>query len=209
MTFKEKKIPWNKGLKGDPYKSHFPNGLGGTFQKGITPRSKRKHMSDETKKKISDSKIGKPSWNKSLSVGGMSGKKHSEETLSKMSLSQKSWTRNKRGVMSEETRLKISIANKGKRFKSIPVEDRKQAYDTDYKDWMKSVKNRDDWKCKISNEECFGRLEAHYILPWSLFPNLRYETNNGITLCVFHHPRKRSEEKRLAPLFKKLLLNET
>lgn len=74
-----------------------------------------------------------------------------------------------------------------------------------YMGWMKAVKNRDEWKCRIANVDCNGRLEAHHILNWRDYPELRYEINNGITLCQAHHPRKRAEEKRLAPFFMELV----
>lgn len=77
--------------------------------------------------------------------------------------------------------------------------------DSAYMEWRKTVKNRDGWKCKISNQDCNGRLEAHHILPWRNFPELRYEINNGITLCHAHHPRRWAEEKRLAPYFIELV----
>jgi len=80
--------------------------------------------------------------------------------------------------------------------------------DVAYLEWMKAVKNRDDWKCKINNEECRGRLEAHHILRWSKFPELRYEVNNGISLCALHHPRKINDEETLAPLFRELIVTE-
>ena len=86
--------------------------------------------------------------------------------------------------------------------------DRLKMYDVKYKYWMKEVKDRDNWKCKINNKDCNGRLEAHHILPWSKFPELRYEVNNGITLCLHHHPRKRNDEKILAPMFKKMVLDK-
>ncbi len=70
-----------------------------------------------------------------------------------------------------------------------------------YVGWMKQVKNRDNWKCRMANEDCNGRLEAHHILNWIDYPELRYEINNGITLCHSHHPRRREEEKRLIPTF--------
>jgi hypothetical protein len=75
-----------------------------------------------------------------------------------------------------------------------------------HKDWSKNVKNRDGWKCKISNGDCSGRLEAHHILGWKSHPELRYQTNNGITLCHAHHPRKREDETRLSPYFQELVL---
>lgn len=77
--------------------------------------------------------------------------------------------------------------------------------DSLYMVWRKQVKDRDGWKCKIANEDCNGRLEAHHILPWRDYPELRYQINNGITLCLAHHPRRRAEEKRLASFFQELV----
>jgi len=74
-----------------------------------------------------------------------------------------------------------------------------------HREWSQSVKNRDGWKCRISNQDCSGRLEAHHILGWTDHPELRYEVNNGITLCHFHHPRKRKDEIRLSPYFSSLV----
>ncbi len=83
--------------------------------------------------------------------------------------------------------------------------DRLKAYDVRYKIWMKAVKNRDGWKCKMSNTDCSGRLEAHHILRWHDFPELRYIVDNGITLCCHHHPRKISDENRMADSFRALI----
>lgn len=78
-------------------------------------------------------------------------------------------------------------------------------YDTKYKYWMLEVKKRDYWKCRIDNTDCKGRLEAHHILPWRNHPELRYVITNGITLCKYHHPRKRIDEINLSPYFQKLV----
>src|SRR3990167_6850798 len=80
-----------------------------------------------------------------------------------------------------------------------------QAYDVRYKYWMFEVKKRDNWRCQVANDNCKGRLEAHHILSWRDYPELRYQVNNGITLCHFHHPRVRKEEKRLSPYFQDLV----
>lgn len=114
-------------------------------------------------------------------------------------------------VPSEETRKKISESHKGER-NYLWISDRTQLKD-DHKDrggqlhreWSLNVKNRDGWKCKISNGDCSGRLEAHHILGWKSYPELRYQITNGITLCHFHHPRKREEEKKLSPYFQQLV----
>lgn len=61
---------------------------------------------------------------------------------------------------------------------------------------------------QMSEEEkinCKGRLEAHHILSWKDYPELRYDINNGITLCHAHHPRKRDEEAELSPYFQSLV----
>jgi len=71
--------------------------------------------------------------------------------------------------------------------------------------WRESVFGRDGYKCKINNQKCNGQLEAHHILPWRDFSELRFNINNGITLCHAHHPRKRVEEKRLILYFQGLV----
>ena len=77
--------------------------------------------------------------------------------------------------------------------------------DSAYQDWRKKVWVRDGFKCKVVGPDCSGRLEAHHILGWTKYPELRYEINNGITLCHAHHPRKRSEEAELSPYFQQLV----
>jgi hypothetical protein len=79
-------------------------------------------------------------------------------------------------------------------------------HDPLYKQWHRAVKARDGWRCKITDEKCRGRLEAHHILPWSKFPELRYKINNGITLCHHHHPRTRKDEMNLSPYFSSLVI---
>lgn len=77
--------------------------------------------------------------------------------------------------------------------------------DSAYKDWRKNVWSRDKFTCRIADNNCDGRIEAHHILAWSAHPELRYQVNNGITLCHAHHPRARAEEKRLIPTFQELV----
>lgn len=115
----------------------------------------------------------------------------------------------------EESKLKISNSRKGKTTKekhpmwisdrSLLVKNEKKHLDGRYREWMISVKMRDSWKCKINNSDCNGRLESHHILNWADYPELRYEINNGITLCHAHHPRKREDEAKLSPFFQSLV----
>lgn len=115
--------------------------------------------------------------------------------------------------VSIETRKKISIFNttltgeKARRWikdRSKLVK-RQERNDVAYKDWRRQVWLRDSFKCKIANPNCEGRIEAHHILSWRYYPELRYQVNNGITLCRAHHPRVRAEEKRLIPTFQELV----
>ena len=106
---------------------------------------------------------------------------------------------------------KIRKANKGREpwNKGLRTKEPSNRHsDSFYGEWRRQVYKRDNWKCRINNCNCSGRIEAHHILRWSKFPELRYEVNNGITLCVFHHPRKIKDEKRLIQTFRELVLIE-
>lgn len=75
----------------------------------------------------------------------------------------------------------------------------------EYKHWRLEVYRRDNYKCKIDDCNCSGRIIAHHILSFTHYPELRYNINNGITLCQAHHPLKRAEEKLLVPTFQELI----
>jgi len=144
-----------------------------------------KEISKETKLKISKSSTGENSSK------GMLGKKHSIETKKKMSISHKG----------EKNPKWIKDRSKLKKFNDLALDRRSSAY----ANWRKDVLKRDNNKCKINNKDCKGRLEVHHILSYTNYPELRYDINNGITLCHAHHPRTRAKEKRLSPYFKELV----
>lgn len=162
-------------------------------------RKNSKH-SEESRRKMSESA------KKRHAKGNhpMLGKTFSEESRLKMSLSQSG------KVLSLETRIKLSENKKGKLHWNYKedrtlLSKRQERGDSAYREWRISVYRRDKFICKIGNEDCKGRIEAHHILGWTEFPELRYEINNGITLCHSHHPRKREEEKRLVNYFNELV----
>lgn len=177
----------------------------------------------------------------------MLGRKHSEETKKKISKANKGkkapYSCFKIGhSVSEEVRLKISKANKGRisklRGKPSPLKGRKQSLEViqkrvskimgenhpgwvknreelksrkngrrcnDHKKWSRNVKKRDNNICKLNNKDCCGKIYSHHILSYKDYPELRYDINNGITLCKYHHPTKRVDEIKYESYFKQLI----
>lgn len=156
------------------------------FKKGSIPWNKGKTKKD-------DPRIPQP----------LLGKHRSDETKEKIKKShtgmKKPWSSEyRKKCVGEKHPLWIKDRSKLKK-------DSREPFDGQYKCWSMAVKMRDNWKCKIKSDECKGRLEAHHIYSWKDFSEKRYDINNGITLCVFHHPRNRKEEVRLREFFIKVL----
>lgn len=52
-----------------------------------------------------------------------------------------------------------------------------------YRDWRKTVYERDEYTCQNCGDSKGGNLNAHHIKSWKDYPELRYESSNGVTLC--------------------------
>lgn len=181
IELRKGKTPWNKGLKtGLVPKSAFKKGYKQSpelIAKRIQSRKGYKH-SQETKAKIGVGNKGKQSWSKGLT-----------------------------GIVRAKHKFSPRPNGSGeKHYKWLGGYSMSQHKGTEYNTWRTSVYKRDDFKCKIGNEDCDGKIEAHHILSFTKYPELRYEINNGITLCRKHHPRKMAEEVRLAPVFQDIVL---
>ena len=84
--------------------------------------------------------------------------------------------RNSHNTGENNNRWKGGITPINLKFRSTP----------EYKQWRKSVFERDDYTC----QECSSRgveLNADHIKPFAYFPELRLDINNGRTLCVTCH----------------------
>lgn len=167
------------------------------FYKGMIPWNKGKKDTFQKDTRVTktcigcgkDFKIYKCDANKRVSCSIKCRPKH------------ESWNKGNKGYLSGESHYKWK-KDRNSLLKYSGSEERRSPA---YKYWRKQVWLRDNFKCKIANPDCCGRIEVHHILSWSEYPELRYEINNGITLCHAHHPRKRAEEKRLASTFQELV----
>lgn len=103
------------------------------------------------------------------------------------------------GKSSEETRKKQSIS-----MKSAMVEGRHPSWkggitpineairkSVEYKLWREAVYQRDNFTCRSCGEKeaVSGKLNAHHIKPFSLYPELRFAIDNGETLCDECHKK--------------------
>jgi hypothetical protein len=121
---------------------------------------------------------GHAPWNKGL--------KYSEERKKRMSeISKITW-------QPPEYRIKMSKALKGKTGEKSPnwqggitPEHKRIRNSVDFVKWRTSVYIRDDWTCQKCRVKC--ELNSHHILNFSQYPELRFDANNGISLCINCH----------------------
>lgn len=71
-------------------------------------------------------------------------------------------------------------------FKDASTENQKIRASLAYKRWRTAVFERDNYTCQMCGARGI-RLNADHIKPFSLFPDLRLDINNGRTLCVECH----------------------
>jgi 5-methylcytosine-specific restriction endonuclease McrA len=119
------------------------------------------HWSDEQKEFRSQ-------WNKNHPeiITGMKGKKHSEKTRLKMSISRKG---NKNGNWKNGI---TSIIRKLRRT-------------TEYNKWRKAVFERDNYTCQICGKK--ENLQAHHIKSVFEYQDFIFDIDNGLTLCENCH----------------------
>lgn len=80
--------------------------------------------------------------------------------------------------------------------------------DPQYKKWRTQVYERDKFTCRWPGCNKKNGLNAHHIKTWAGFPGLRFDPNNGITLCKYHHKQVHGLEEVYAGTFLKILAND-
>lgn len=114
------------------------------------------------------------------------GLKHTEEAKRKISIGHTG------KILSNETRKRISESSKkgeANHFWKGGVSKEKKYkhyYSFEYTTWRRAIFERDGYRCQVCCQ-VGGYLTAHHIKSWAHYPELRYDINNGITLCESCH----------------------
>lgn len=84
---------------------------------------------------------------------------------------------------------------------------RRDYRDPTYKKFRQKVLARDKHKCQWYGCNSSKKLNVHHIHRWCDNPGLRYDENNGITLCSLHHKMISGQETYYESIFKKIAIN--
>jgi len=83
---------------------------------------------------------------------------------------------------------KNSARRKGPRKKTF-----ESRFNSTYLEWQTKVKDRDGWKCVKCGS--LDSLHTHHIKKWDDYPELRFDIDNGLTLCHGCHSREHMHVK--------------
>lgn len=160
------RTPWNKGITGAVHSDETRLKMSRS-RKG----NRRPARSEEWCLRISRAKLGKKQQPDVIArrAAKLKGKKHTLETRKRLSAI-------KRGANNPQWKGGTTKANLAIRAT------------LEYKLWREAVFKRDKWTCV----HCGTRrvpLNADHIKPFCKFPDLRFEIDNGRTLCVPCHKK--------------------
>lgn len=131
---------------------------------------------------------------------GMLGRRHSEESKAKMR-KPRFGVKNLHRIgakHSPATRLKISrslrkVARRGDQCHNwkggVTAGNVKARQCAEYKEWRRLVYERDSYTCQHCGDKRGGNLHAHHKKGFADYPDLRYDVDNGLTLCTSCHSK--------------------
>ena len=135
------------------------------------------------------------------------GHHHTEESKKKLSMAHLGKTSKLKGIpRTLEDRIKISESVKPKMEnhkgennpnwkggKSSKIVKLKASFD--YKVWKEQVNERDNYTCQICGCNIKEIIETHHIKRFRDYPELRFDVNNGITICKFCHQLEHTKKQ--------------
>lgn len=155
---------------------------------GRIPPNKGKAHSPETRAKISLARRGQPGVNK--------GKTFSVEYRAKLSaahMGQVAWNKGLTGAQkawNKGVSATWVVGEKNPRWKGgVTSKNRLLRESIECHRWRNAVFERDDFTCQGCGQ-VGGALQADHIRIWSKHPDLRFDLNNGQTLCKPCHKIK-------------------
>lgn len=105
-------------------------------------------------------------------------------------------------------RLKTSGANHFRWIKdrTLALENKRERSSATIRLWRLAVFTRDNFTC----QDCKAKgvyLESHHIRCWRDYPELRFDINNGITLCTKCHNKTRWKESKFEEKYTTIVNN--
>jgi len=172
------------------------------FKKGNIPWNKGKKEctnsgSFKIGHKLSENSINKLSNSLRGRISPRKGVKLSNEQKSKMKFFIKgkpSWNKGLKGFLFGENHWNWKGGISPRSTKTI-----------EYKAWRQKVFERDNYTCQKCGDSKGGNLNAHHIKTFKNYPELRFEVNNGITLCSVCHRIIGKHEEDHAPIFQEII----
>jgi hypothetical protein len=160
---------------------------------GIYPKEfRRKFLTEEHKRKIGKANTGKkmsPEHHAKL-LAISTGRKASPEEVEKRAsqLRGRKYSLEHRKKISQGHKKKVEAGTHHLWKGGVSDINHHIRESGAYKEWRMAVYKRDDFRCLDCGEK--GKyLNADHIYPFALYPRLRFDINNGRTLCEECHYR--------------------
>lgn len=152
-----------------------------------SPRKGKKNTPEHVAKVIAKARLtwDTPEYKEKKRQAAL-GKKQSASTIQKRKESRAGYRH------SEATRRKISETQRAKKEQhhawkgGVSAINDKLRRSIDFKLWREAVFARDDWTCQFCGQRG-GILHPDHIKPFATYPELRFDINNGRTLCKECH----------------------